>query len=360
MLTIPLLLFSNVSFSQESSDLFWDYTSLLCSSNTVNTNGGVSRESAFESAQSLLDKSLHPLLDTVIGLSVYAPTIQFFTALAKDFSDGDPCEGQAFVVLYPGRRVACSLDSFMSLLSSDNNGSNSLDGINEVDVTYGHASHDVEWDHQYPIAGDKSTSSVRSDGKPTAVLYGSIGSQSFCIMHNAITNMLDSESDTHSLNAYSVRHAFPGMTPVANTTRLQGFGVYLDIKNMEYKNVDDDSNSNKDKDKDKDSNSDNEKDKEKGEFPEGKEVAGVVLSTLLKNDPSIDRRDLYVLRDELTELEKKENALSGNGETLQDISQMKLWKMKDLGVQSVHSILNSDVSNISYQSYRISPPIFYR
>ena len=67
-----------------------------------------------------------------------------------------------------------------------------------------------------------------------------------------------------------------------------------------------------------------------------------------------------MLRDELTELEKKEKALSGNGETLQDISQMKLWKMKDLGVQSVHSILNSDVSNISYQSYRISPPYFYR
>jgi hypothetical protein len=49
---------------------------------------------------------------------------------------------------------------------------------------------------------------------------------------------------------YAIRHAFPGQTPVSASRTLQGYGVFLDIKNMEYKNVDDSGSKNSGSDTD--------------------------------------------------------------------------------------------------------------
>lgn len=38
---------------------------------------------------------------------------------------------------------------------------------------------------------------------------------------------------------YVLRHFIPGTSEKTTPTALQGYGIYLDIKNMEYKNIDD-------------------------------------------------------------------------------------------------------------------------
>ena len=79
----------------------------------------------------------------------------------------------------------------------------------------------------------------------------------------------------------------------------------------------------------------------------------MVLATLQAEHPSIDARDLAFLREELSELDDRNQRLlskaAGGGDEDEDedegadISHMKLWRMKDLGVQTVHSILRSEV-----------------
>ncbi len=60
------------------------------------------------------------------------------------------------------------------------------------------------------------------------------------------------------------------MTALSSDTKLQGFGVFLDIKNMEYKNVDDANPSAGDAAGSQSSKTNEDKEL----FPEGEEIAG--------------------------------------------------------------------------------------
>ena len=78
-------------------------------------------------------------------------------------------------------------------------------------------------------------------------VYGVLGSSSFCNLHNQI---IKNEYLKNGNTKYIFRHAYPGfVNSTINTINhnkkysLQGYGVFLDIKNMEYKNVDDSSES---------------------------------------------------------------------------------------------------------------------
>ena len=69
-------------------------------------------------------------------------------------------------------------------------------------------------------------------GKSSArlVLYGRVGTSSFWTMHDAAQPLLT----TGTVGEVSFRHgAVP--TGSSTSTALQGYGVNLDIKNMEYK-----------------------------------------------------------------------------------------------------------------------------
>ena len=342
--------------AEESPDLFWDDVQQLCELPEA------SQTAALETAQALLPPSLHTLLDTVVGLSVYAPAVEFFRALSMDFyessttnANGDhddieghgPCGTHAWAVIYPGRYILCDSSELLSTLTRRSD-SNSI-----FDVTSGHAPTDIAWDHQW----SSSRGASRATGKQHIVVYGTLGSKSFCNLHQTILSAIDSTDNknedllktSHTVHAtqplfYSVRHAFPDNRHLeANITHLQGFGVFLDIKNMEYKNVDD---------ADGDGSSSNGS-IDQDQFPVGEDIAGVVLSTLLEIDPSVDMLDMALLKDELKELDKGNRRILGDdthGEEL-DITQMKVWKMKDLGVQCVHSVLNSEVSRGKHLIY---------
>jgi len=364
--------------AHESPELFWKYTNLLCESPRADVAAGGEGEAAgqaalsagFNAAQSLLPRSLHTLLDTVLGLSVYSPTVQFFHTLADGFArhavnasegsavSGDAgsslhalCGSRAWAVVYPGGQVACDAAALSALLAEPDE-----HGRGVQDVTFGHtADEDAAWDHRWARA---------EHAKTHVVVYGSLGTESFCRLHTRALAEVTApasaaatgpestsadESDSHAgdfadTTAYSVRHAFPGMRPLAAATRLQGFGVFLDIKNMEYKSVNDDAAGKEG------AGASSEADLTPDHFPEGEEAAGVVLSTLLKNHPDTDLHDLSVLWEELQEQEKaNRRILSGAADEAEeeDISHMKLWRMKDLGVQTVHSILSSNVRSVT-------------
>ena len=316
--------------SLESPHLFWKYTNKLYELEDT------SQTVAFETAQDLLPQPLHTLLDTVLGLSVYAPTVEFFRALSSEFVSNDkgeersPCGADAWAVVYPGRHIICNPSELSDAISSAKSATASNDSNSEssmlVDVTAGHTAIDTAWDHT------RTSSKLKGASKQHAVVYGSLGSKSFCMLHQVV---LKAQEKDVSLQ-YSARHAFPNQRNLqANTTRLQGFGVYLDIKNMEYKNVDDT------EDNSIDSDSVNRENLAES-FPEGEDSAGV-----LKKEPSIDLLDMAFLKDELIETDKRNKQILDQADTAAeegDITHMKLWKMKDLGVQTVHTILNSEVS----------------
>lgn len=175
-----------------------------------------------------LPSSMHRLMETAVGLGIYQPAVQFYANLAKPF--GDPCGSGAFAVRYPGETVVCD-----SAVAFKNDVGAAVPDADKDTLDISGLEYPASWDHTYPIKSESSLSKGDASS-PLWVLYGSVGSQSFCAMHRAALSAGAGESFR-----YSVRHAFPGSSPVASSTALQGFGVFLDIKNLEYKNVDDSS-----------------------------------------------------------------------------------------------------------------------
>lgn len=184
-----------------SPGLYWKYIDSYCNASA--------EESPVAVAERLLPSNARYLLETSVGLGTYAPAVRFFDSLSAGFAD--QCDAKAVLVTYPGEVSHCLSDAALTFHD---------EGL--MDVSGDSA---ASWDHVYPAADSASARHV--------VLYGSIGSSSFCALHRRAVSGADVGQ-----YRYSVRHASFGET-VAPTRTLQGYGVYLDIKNMEYKNLDD-------------------------------------------------------------------------------------------------------------------------
>jgi hypothetical protein len=138
--------------------------------------------------------------------------------------------------------------------------------------------------------------------------------------------------DSNPAISYSIKYTFAGIVATQNVTKLQGYGVFLDIKNMEYKNVDD-------------SNLKNEHDGNTANdapisFPEGEEIEGIVFSKL-------------VLRDKMlaSELKMPREELLSKAVKTEVTADMKVWKMKDLGLQTVFAVKSHQVNSQIYDSF---------
>ena len=205
--------------AHENPDYFWKYTELLCQTpypdnyEAFRIEGNSDRQAiitaAFNAAQSLIPQELHTLMDTVLGLSVYSPTVQFFQTLAESFvqSNNDdqdmrfthPCGDKAWAVVYPGGHIACDVENLNTLMSD----SVALSGIQ--DVTYGHSADGCAWDHRWAPA---------EHAKMHIVVYGAMGTASFCALHARAVSIVTTShpnatnADATSLDenkAYSVR-----------------------------------------------------------------------------------------------------------------------------------------------------------
>jgi hypothetical protein len=316
--------------AEESDAMFWKYVDAMCvkSSDIEALSGDIDASSsyqalAFEAATEILPKSSHALMNTVIGLNSYAPAVQFFHSMASPF--GEPCDDKAFVVSYPGGDVSCSVEEAMDKAAKGH--------VGDMDISH-FSGTSYEWDHLYSSSssddgdGDGDLGGGEEQRQQHLVLYGSLGSASFCALHAQLAATADKAA--HSSIKYSARHAFPGQTPLSTSTRLQGYGVFLDIKNMEYKNVDD----KKDGSSDASDPSDDDID-ELLPVVDGEEIAGVNLAKLAAARPELSKQQLSTLKGELLQVEELA--------ATQD-EDVKVWKMKDLGLQTAYSVVHNKVS----------------
>jgi len=270
---------------------------------------------------------MQTLMHTMVDFGHYAPSIQFFDTLASEHvKSGAECASGTFLVLYPGATVVCappigSLDVNTLLSQPTDSG---------VGAELGGVAGSSEWDHIYPGPFSPSPSSAGTTGSSAfparkAVLYGLVGSSPFCQLHHSLAAAVGSGS----LARYSARHYLqaPGGSGAAQGTLLQGFGVFLDIKNMEYKNVDDSATAS---------------------APSGEaatvdptvadwDTLGLNFEKVLEGVPASafqDRRKdelVPLLRDQLTQAHAQAAGAAAD-------STMKVWKMHDLGLQTLQQV----------------------
>lgn len=191
------------------------------------------RTVALEATNSLVPSSMQTLMSTMLSLGHYLPALQFYESLAAPVATAaaERCgvNAAAFAVLAPLGQIVCSSDELTKALMS---------APHDASLTTRGDSVPAEWEHVYPT----EARTTLQTGAGTAVLYGVLGSPAFCSLHST----LSTAAQEGSVAQYSVRHHFPraaaagsGEGAAVKGVSLQGYGVLLDIKNMEYKNVDD-------------------------------------------------------------------------------------------------------------------------
>ena len=320
-----------------SLKLFWKYVDGMCersakidpllrSSTSADAEIAELKATAMEVASSILhQESMQSYVSTSLNLGAFSAAVQFYVSLeppSSSSSSRSSCkEDNIALVSYDtnipqaGGRLACTAEE-------------SLKGMGvEVEIgdedrsqaikTSSSSSSFSSWEHEYQASGSSSASTM-------ITLYGSIGSTSFCAAHNTLL----SRAQVGEIR-YKIRHYFKNLPEIDTVTQLRGFGVVLDIKNMEYKNVDD--RENKSEEGENTDESEDASDTKKIQFPEGEQVNGIIFSTLHKRKPQ--------LQDELQLL--RNTFLDDSAKLVGDKSEMKVWRMKDLGLQTLQSIINA-------------------
>lgn len=254
---------------------------------------------ALEGVSQLLPAHMQPFVSTSLSLGAFAPAVQFFLTL----SPGDQCQDVSFVT-YPGEIVYCSLEEALMSLDTANQEVGKRDIADDGDLS---------WDHEFK--------DVVSNADSKIVMYGAIGSSTFCKAHSEL-----SRKARDGITRYSLRHSFNGVAKTDGVTQLKGFGVLLDIKNMEYKNVDDRETATSE-----DKGAAVTELNDSATFQEGEAVNGVIFSTLLKRKPSL-QLELKLLRDTF---------LDDNAKLVGEKDEMKVWKMRDLGLQVLQAIVSA-------------------
>eukprot|EP00752_Nemacystus_decipiens_P014373 g12785.t1 len=167
----------------------------------------------------------------------------------------------------------------------------------------------------------------------TAILYGVVGSPTMMRFHRVLKAAAEAGTVT-----YAFRHALPyggeGMETEATamtaiTTPLQGYGVVLDVKNMEYQSFDSSDSEDEGGDKRGEDDASSAAD-DVLSIVEGEEVGGVVFSTVAARRPEL-KRELGILRQALL---LEEQAAAGDDGS----EELKVWNMGDLGLQALQSV----------------------
>jgi hypothetical protein len=249
---------------EQSPQSFWKYVDELCAaSDKLDASISGAQQSAdafsdlhstaFDAASKIAAKSMHNLMDTMLGLGAYAPAVRFFSSLSEPF--GNPCQGNAFMVIYPGEQIQCDFNresitkaaEIASLMAEEQTGATSTTTtptpLSDEDIVNRRLdiadldSGSKAWDHYYlpdstsTATADASSNSASSASSSTStsasssgpgsvkvVLYGVVGSTSFCALHRTLST---EASQPASQLRYTMRHAFPGQTPLSKDSRLQ-------------------------------------------------------------------------------------------------------------------------------------------
>lgn len=302
----------------------WDFIDKLCLSPEVvdnfvwksNASSSLFHEHLRSSWQSVVPASLHSITETMLALGSYAAAVPFYYNLAPRSSGC--AAGLPVLVLQPGHRVLCD-PTAQDLLLAHASASENESAEEEV--------QDEDWDLVYSTTASPKTR--------RAELYGVWGSSAFC---QQFYRLVESVQEGGPIASFSVRHLFEEVAEVGAVTSLTAFGAFLDIKNMEYKNVDDSSSSS--------SAAASEEQGGSASFST-EEVAGInfqaVFNSLSASLPDDEDREkqLTELRKDLTAL--REELLLRDVSSSSDAQEqlpLKTWQLANLGLQTVQYFLS--------------------
>jgi hypothetical protein len=202
---------------------------------------------AVEVASGMLSPLQLSALRLTLSVRAFAPLVEAHRSLAA--ISAHACNGAPSWAILKEGRVACTPDDLAAAAASAAWPTVTSDPAAEAPNAI---------DHAWP--GDAAA------GALSVVLYGRLGTSPFWAFHDALVAL----QARGVVGKYVFRHGIPPAAACTVTT-LQGYGVNLDIKNMEYMNLDE----------------------RKGEaaaavaFPAGEEVGGFVFSTLLERRPDL-------------------------------------------------------------------------
>ena len=305
--------------AHESPALFWRFVESFGDvATTIDawTGAGAFSEDAFDEAlavaQDKAEALLSPLSASLLKMALvtrsYAPRTQLHYALAPA---GAPCGiGAAFLVVEGGDPV-CEPAAFGAAVAARAPRARRRRPRRGRGRVMACHRRDGRREH---VAGGGV---MPEEGAPARCCTGAPGTTAFAAAPAR------SRSSRGAVR-YALRHSGAVAPAATAPTMLQGFGVILDIKNMEYRNFDD---SAKEKKADDDGAAKGASE-EAVSFEEGAEVQGVVFSTLLARKPKLGR-ELASLREALVE------------EAQGAASEMKVWKLRDLGLQAMLSVSSS-------------------
>ena len=274
---------------------FWEVVELA----SADGFAAQSDKARYDSIRAQVDGSLGApgtaLLDISLSTREYSPAVQMYRQLAagawRDAGKGAlPC---SFAMV--NGKAATTVSELGPLLQACSAGGAPEDaGL--------HA-----FDHIFPAGA------ALKDGAPTVVLYGRIGSPAFLALHTELSSL----SRSGEL-AYVVRHSDCGCGADAcaesSNFNVQGFGVELAIKSVEYK-VKDDSSVGSGEQKEEAAGSAATNTEE-----EDIEVDGMMFGTLINRRPELTG-ELQTFKDFLLSSQSFDEPL-------------KVWEMKDLGAQA--------------------------
>jgi UDP-glucose:glycoprotein glucosyltransferase len=316
--TTPLSPLLEASEFMSEEGKFWDFVSALRQPETIqllnDAESNPYSEIAHEQISSLVVDIASNLISNLqlaalrLTLSVrsFAPLIETHRSLA--LLSSNKCDSSShWMILHPSGKIICDINKIDEILNQ-NNSNESLYDEKDIGIA-----------HEY-IGGSSQSSSL-----PSATFYGRLGTSQFWLFYDELINL----QNKNLISTFSFQHSIiPSSSSTSINTALQGYGVNLDIKNMEYMNMDDSHESSSSSD-DQDENKNQEED-DKIEFPENENINGFIFSNLLKRKPNLGNQ-LFNLRNELIQQNDGDN---------DDGDNMKVWKMKDLGLQATYDIMN--------------------
>lgn len=241
----------------------------------------------------------------MLATRTYSVKVEMHRQLGLD-SGVRPCgaDAETWTVFYSQKQcieaVACSASELSAVLAGEKTAGETCiaAGVNDVEMAI---------DHKYPQS---------SPVEKTAILYGVIGTEKFYAFHHALKALAEANQVQ-----YIARHFAKNSTL---DTLLQGYGVALDIKNMEYKTIDDSKKNTEGEDAadfaDEDEDSDQDGEEE--------DVEGFLFNVLLQRHGEISS-EIKQFRDSLV---KEDDA--------QD-QEIKAWHLKDLGIAAARDIIDA-------------------
>ena len=193
----------------------------------------------------------------------------------------------------------------------------------------------LSFDHVYPSSSSSSSAVV-------VTLYSALGTSDFYSFHHRLASHAATGECT-----YVLRHFIPSSLPSSSSsslpssnktvpTALQGYGMYLDIKNMEYKNIDDSpapSGGGEGGKEGGQERQEQQQEEQQQEIAIDEEVSGLLFPKLLDREPSLST-ELRTLRSNLLE----EISLPSSSSSSSSVTNMKVWRLRDLGLQAAQIV----------------------